>query len=807
MRSFFGLCIVFFSACILSISMFAPVSLSSQPPIDTTTFYEGTIGWGPGRADPARAYDTGSGKLIFNVYENLIALNREQYWAFVPTLATNVPDRTDVTLTITNTSVIGADPVDSTWTDGANSYTSMGYFDYNGLSPGFGQGDVIYMFDGTVYRTWFIETLSDTSSITLNLWRGSYTFNIRASPTIYFWNETGAAVDIFDVDDAEYSFKRGLVQDTGPQWMFYKPLFGTMNSNPFASNLTAPTVMTLAHLIDNAVEKNGNELTINLGIRYSDNVFKQTLSNTWGSIVSKEFSISIVCWNADLYSDGNGDGYPDWWTTARGISRSPYDTTSNFRYAGTGPYRVATFNPAGNVVVMQKNPSYWRGWPAAGSNSSLGTIEIDYIADWTVRKNAFLSGAIDTCAVPRANMFELLSPTTKEPDLSLDPYMKTIKNLSPSLSLDAVHFTFTINPVSPFIGTGSFPNGIPTNFFNNTYVRKAFAYSFNQTNWIQQMWFGEACRQYTPLIEGLYPDYRTVTSGYDVNFASAEAELKQAMFGGQSVWNTGFTITLVYSGSGGSERIKMLMIKDFFMKLSTYDGRVGNPFTVNVAPEIDWLTYLQDFENFLLPTFDIGWLADFADADNFVRPYMHSGGDFSFFQNYTLTNGWESTHGSNYPALNKDELIDKAFATPDGSDRAKMYQDLESIYMADCPSLPMPAPTGRRWCQYWVKGWYYNPLYPGDYYYTMWKADVCWFDITGMTVAVSNGISAMRDIQYLIARFNAKAPRAGKPLDVRWVGVYGANGCVDPYGDRTCNMRDIQQAIVHFNHKMNTTTP
>jgi peptide/nickel transport system substrate-binding protein len=113
--------------------------------------------------------------------------------------------------------------------------------------------------------------------------------------------------------------------------------------------------------------------------------------------------------------------------------------------------------------------------------------------------------------------------------------MKTIKNLSPSLSLGAVHFTFTINPVSAFIGTGSFPNGIPTNFFNNTHVRKAFAYSINQTYYMQEVYFGEAYRQFTPLIKGLCPDYRTVTSGYDVNFAQAEAELKQAMFGGQRV--------------------------------------------------------------------------------------------------------------------------------------------------------------------------------------------------------------------------------------------------------------------------------
>ncbi|HUW49182.1 MAG TPA: hypothetical protein VMW36_10610, partial [Patescibacteria group bacterium] len=70
----------------------------------------------------------------------------------------------------------------------------------------------------------------------------------------------------------------------------------------------------------------------------------------------------------------------------------------------------------------------------------------------------------------------------------------------------------------------------------------------------------------------------------------------------------------------------------------------------------------------------------------------------------------------------------------------------------------------------------------------------------------SDGIVNMRDIQYLIIHFNAKPTVPEKP-DPKWVGVYGANGAVDPYGDRTCNMRDIQGAILHFNHKQNTSTP
>ena len=114
MRSYFGFCVVFFSACVLSVSMFVPVSLSVQPPIDTTTFYEGTIGWGPGRADPQRVYDTGSGQLVFNSYETLITWDQESYYTFRPQLATNVPERQNTGITISNTSAVNSLVYDAT---------------------------------------------------------------------------------------------------------------------------------------------------------------------------------------------------------------------------------------------------------------------------------------------------------------------------------------------------------------------------------------------------------------------------------------------------------------------------------------------------------------------------------------------------------------------------------------------------------------------------------------------------------------------------------------------------------------------
>ena len=775
--------------CLL-IPLFTPITRASgQPPIATTTFWEGNIGWGPSRADPVRVYDAGSGQLVFNSYETLIAGAQEIYYDFEPRLATNVPTAVKVThAPVSNTSFVDpTDPDGSLW----SAMECVGYNDLP-LPTDLSVGDVMYMLEGGNYCAWYIEAIVGTYTITLARW--TYTFTMRTSPVINFYDETGAVVDTFDVADAEYSFKRGLVQDqlSSPQWMFYKPMFGTMNSNLFDSVTDSPTAMTLANLIDDAIVASGNDLIFSLGIPFPDNAWKQILTKTWGSIVSKQFSISIGCWNGDLLTDTNGNGYPDWWDSGlvRRKSRSPYDATGAYRWVGTGPYHIAVFDSANLKVDMLKNPGYWRGWPATGRNGSLDVVEIQYIADWTTRKAAFQAGDIDTCAVPRANMFELLDVVTKDPPVGVS--YKTIKNILPGLTMDAIHPTFDIDPTSYYIGTGHFPDGIPTDFFNNTHIRKAFAYSFNSTQYGIESYHGEADYRKNFLAAGLYPDYyNDSVPGYTANLTAAKLELQAATFPGVtgSVWDTGFRLTLVYNTGNDMRRIACEMIRDFFGNLSTYGGRVGNPFTVNIA-NIDWEVYLEQLAAGELPIWSIGWHADFADADNFARSYMHSNGDYSYVQGYTAANGWGDT---------KDLLIDQALVTADGPATARqgLYQQLQLIYYMDCPSYPVTIPRERRWCQYWVRGWYYNAVYPGDYYGCMYKEDVPWEDVTGAKAGVPDGRVNIFDLSYVLEHYGARAPVPGWPIDPKWVGAYG-NGCPDVYSDRIVVMKDVAAVISNY---------
>jgi len=775
---------------------FAPMVRATEPwnPNTANTFYEGAVAWGPVNADPATCYDVLSAELIFNSYENLITWSGEQYDTFTPVLASNVPTRTDITRTVTNTSSVSLnDPTGSTWTDGSTTYTCVGFVDENATGT-FNDGDAVYLSDGSSWRTWTVDTKTGTSTISLSLWRGSYVFNIRTSPTINFYNESGAQVDTFDVTDAEYSLRRTLVQDQfgSPIWMFDKAFF----DRPDHKYWTNATAMNLAHLINNAVEADtiANTLTINVGIRFPDTSFKQTLANTWGAIGSKQFSMSIHCWDGNLYNTTKyGGPFPDWWIDWNDVWSSPYD--ANWKYCGTGPYHVSTVDSVNSKVILQKNSGYWGGWPALGRNGSLDTVEIDYISNWNSRRFMFAGGWLDSCMVPRADMFELLNSTTGQP---VDPGIETIKGITPTLSMDAEMFNFVISNTSPYIGTGQIPNGIPTNFFNNTYVRKAFAYAFNATQYGEQVFYGESEYRKNFLISGLVPDYYNDSiPGYTQSLNDSEAELKAAKFGNERVWDTGFTMDLLYNVGDDSRMVACLMLSSFFQTLSAYDNRGGPPFTINVIG-ISWTALISGYLERTLPMWDMSWPGDFADADNFARRYMYSTRAFADLQGYTASNGWGST---------KDQFMDKAFLTPDGPTRQALYNQLAQIYYDDCPSFPVNIPQGRFWCWYWVKGWYYNPLYPSAYYYTIWKMDDCWCDVSGTTAGVSDGVTNMKDVAYLYAHFNAQAPVPGQPIDPKWVGVYGANGCIDPYGDRKCNMKDIAMCINHFNHHMNSSTP
>jgi len=494
----------------------------------------------------------------------------------------------------------------------------------------------------------------------------TYTFPIRTG--VKFHN--GEALT---TEDVEYSFERLLVHDYwgGPAWMFYEPLLGRPGSRDEQGN-----IVVTAEQIDNAITRNATHVTFHLANPYPP--FMQILSQCWGSILSKDWCIALGDWPGtwENWQDYNGGESP----------------IGGAAMCGTGPYKFDYWNFDVEWSIV-KFDDYWRGWPAPGSEGFVERATVKFVGDWETRKNMFLAGAADNIYVDRVLMEEVLG----------QPGVRCIYPL-PQLSLNALFFTFDIAESSPYMGVpGGLPtgtldeSGIPPDFFNDTDVRKGFAYCINYTQVIEEAFLGEAYQPATPVIWGL-PFHNPDQEKYSINLTKAEQHFQNA-WGGQ-LWTQGFTMTICYNTGNLLRLMVCEMIKTNIESL--------NPkFHVNIQ-DLDWSSeFIPQLFNSELPLFVLGWAADFSDPHNLVFGFMHTRGNYPYYQRYS-----NST---------VDALIEAGILETDVNERQNIYYELQSLYHEDCPSVPLAQQRGRRFERDWVQGWYYNPLLFGNYFYTQWK--------------------------------------------------------------------------------------
>jgi hypothetical protein len=138
-------------------------------------------------------------------------------------------------------------------------------------------------------------------------------------------------------------------------------------------------------------------------------------------------------------------------------------------------------------------------------------------------------------------------------------------------------------------------------------------------------------------------------------------------------------------------------------------------------------------------------MADFPDPHNWFYPFMSSTGTYSSRQVVTYglnpsTMNWENTSYGPPPYINAfgesvtgingtyiDHLISTGVKTSDlDPKREKLYNELFDIYHAEASQLPTVSALARHYERTWINGWIgtfnENPIAPGRYYYTMWKA-------------------------------------------------------------------------------------
>ena len=449
-------------------------------------------------------------------------------------------------------------------------------------------------------------------------------------------------------------------RDGGPSWMLLEALLGVPSTRDEEGNIVVPF-----EDIDKAVEVEGDSVVLRLKKPYPITTLFQILSQSWSSIINKKWAIENGAWpgTAETYEEYN----------------NPETPPLNEIMCGTGPFKLERWEH-GREIVLVRNDDYWRG-PA-----KLKRVIIKKVDEWSTRKLMFLAGDADIVYVPRAHIKELEGIEG----------IRIYKNL-PELAMTALFFTFNITSTSPYIGSGKLDgNGIPPDFFSDINVRKAFAHLFDWERYIEEAFFGEAMQPASPIIKGL-PCYNPEHPKYKYDPEKAKEYFMKAWNG--TLWEKGFYMEILYNVGNEQRRIAAYMIKENVERL--------NPKFKIYVRAVEWPQYLKAMVRGELPIYIIGWLADYPDPHNFVFPFMHSVGTFSAWQHYRN------------PVV--DELIEKGLRTTELEERCKIYDELAKIYYKDVPSVPLYQPLGRHYERDWVQGWYYNPIFPGVYCYTIWK--------------------------------------------------------------------------------------
>jgi peptide/nickel transport system substrate-binding protein len=566
---------------VTSVFTFIPV-FSLQPPIDTSTYYVGTIGQ-PRNVDPVLAYDTASGELIFNVLEPLIFFNDHK---FLPTETSKV-----------NTSDY----------DNLNSFAPM-------LATGL----------PTVVKNTYANDSDRPGS--------NWTFTINTDIYYQDWTDENGTLHHHQnvtVDDVLYHFQWMLVEDSprNPQWMFNLPLTGYDYWDSFDANVTTNTIdpivvdgageRAVRDLIQNGMKTSGNSITFYFAYDWPQTGLYQMFAQTWGCIEPKDFCISHGCWDGS-WADGWSKfrRYPS--TSATPLDRhTPYSHYSSSgaepALCGTGPYSLSYWNQANEQWRIDKFPDYHGGW--AGNH--VNTVIETGVDPWPTRKVLFLQGEFDTAVVPRANMFDLLDTTAADPVHTPIAGIMLYYGIL-GLQNDVCLFDFNMSASGKYVPK---VNGLAKpDMFNDVHVRRAFASAVNFTTYISGAYYGEAYHPASWWVIGL-PYQNVSVIPWDYNVATVTSELAAAGV-------TSFDITVCYNLGNDGRRLYLEAMRDGF-------AAINPQFKVTVLGE-DGPIFLDDEQSDQLPLWNVGWLADFADDDNFARTYMSSTGAFGCFQHVNL---------------------------------------------------------------------------------------------------------------------------------------------------------------------------
>jgi peptide/nickel transport system substrate-binding protein len=453
--------------------------------------------------------------------------------------------------------------------------------------------------------------------------------------------------DTLDADDVVYSIKRVIsINDPGsPAWILTQVLNDSSvvatDSDTVAFTLTQPY-----------------------------GAFLSTLAYTVAAVVSK----STV--------EAHGGTVP---LTQNVYMRDHMD--------GTGPWVLNSW-VSGQQIVLDKNPNYWNASGAA----KLNHVIIAYKNEFSTRLIELRNGDADIIYVPGTNRPEIQAIAANAAEKI------SIESGASTWSITTGAFNFNINTTnrSTVIGAVNHPDNVPSDFFQDAMMRKAFALAFDYNDYITNVAKGLAYPLVGVIPRGMYGyDASLVGATFDLN--GAKAAYDQTQWVTNSTYNPagkagGFNLTIGYN-CGNTNREKMSLIlqrgveqlgPNVFLNVKCFEFAVYLSLTLQTASHGPGP----------IGMFFIGWGPDYADPDDYVVPFVKTGGTYGLytgFSNSTL-----------------DAKLAEAAAIPNSATRLQLYHEIQESVVNNNVYIYVSEAKNFHVQKTWVKGWYANPMISGS---------------------------------------------------------------------------------------------
>lgn len=269
---------------------------------------------------------------------------------------------------------------------------------------------------------------------------------------------------------------------------------------------------------------------------------------------------------------------------------------------------------------------------------------------------------------------------------------------------------FNVAEGSNYIGSGQLDgNGIPPEFFSDVHIRRAFAYCFDWDVYISDVFDGEAVQSPVVPLVGM-PGYQADMPIYSYDPVKCENEFKQADLDNDGtpagndpegdVWTTGFRLqALYYQGNTSRQTIAEILANNI--------ASINNLFVIETVG-LPWPTFLRTIRNRQASYFVSNWGEDIHDPHNWYVPYL--------IGTYALDQSLPQDLKSQFK-----ELINQGVAETDPTARQAIYEQLNKLFYDEVPTILLAVTTSHDFEQRWVKGTVLNPIFPGYYFYPMYK--------------------------------------------------------------------------------------